>query len=214
MLVAMFAIGALASASASAALPEFKSGYKFPIPFTAKSNSVTLNIKGGGAYLCKTSTTTGEITGPKEVAKVIIKFNGENGCSGFCKQPVHEGWWETKELKGRIGYLNKGFRTVGLLLEGTVEPFAKCNTPLFGGPEKLIGAIIGELSPTNTGTTSFALTYKQGVERGQQQITHFEGEEALHNLETIKSPGAAGIKTSVELQEDKVTTAKEVQIVA
>jgi hypothetical protein len=206
-LIAVFALGALASASASAALPEFTGteNGKHPVAFTAKSGAVGIQINGGGSLQCIHSSTTGEIINTKEVAKVVIKFE-EGDCasySTFCGQIGHSHFWESNELKGRIAYISKekGGNRIGLLLEPVTGLFAKCEKPIGQGIEKIQGSILGEISP---GSAPFHLRYTQSG--GKQSLTHFEGEEVLHGLEIIHYSGEAAIKAGFEFNEDEMST--------
>jgi hypothetical protein len=185
-LVAVFAFGALASASASAALPEFGLGTKYPVPFTGSGS--TASFKGaGGTYVCSGSSITGEIVGPKEVAKVVVKFTDASNCVEFCQQTGFEKW-ETKELKGTIGYLVKSSHTVGLLLEPVAEPIAKCTHNVRSGA-KLQGSIIGELGPVNLSRSSLELNFRGAPGGGEQTLRSFEGEELTHRLQMLQVGG-------------------------
>jgi hypothetical protein len=206
VLVAVVALGAFASASASAALPEFRGS--FPVAFTGTSNAVGFQEKAYGSYVCSRSSITGEIVGPKEVSNVVVKFI--EGCAGFCKQSVHSGFWETKELKGRIGYLSKKEHTVGLLLEPVAEPIAKCERNT--GNWKIQGSVIGRLGLVNVKRTSYKLEY--GQTGGVQAVKSFEGEEATHTLQTLIE-GGNPLETGMEVHEGmSLTMAKEVEIAA
>jgi hypothetical protein len=213
-LVAACALAALSVASASAALPEFRGieGGKHPVAFTGKSGHVTINFVGGSVS-CWSSSISGTIINPKEVAKVVVKF-GEGTCAGytFCVQGGKLGAWQTKELKGRIAYLSKSKEgnRIGLLLEPVAPPFAKCDRPLGVGVEQVVGSIIAEITPTNESTTSLSLGY-QTSER-HQRWTHFEGEETVHQLETIYRSGGAASPAGFEFKEDKLTTAWPVSV--
>jgi hypothetical protein len=214
-LIAVFAFGALAAASASAKYvaeyPAFEGTEygKHPVAFTTKSGAVNIQIKGGGLLQCTHSTGTGEIINQKEVAKVILKFE-EGTCASyttFCGQIGHSHFWESNELKGRIAYISKekenkkeGSR-IGLLLEPVTGLFAKCETPIGQGVEKIQGSILGEISP---GSAPFHLGYTQSG--GAQSLTHFEGEEVLHGLEIVHHSGEAAIKAGFEFREDEIST--------
>jgi hypothetical protein len=181
-LVAVFAMSVLWAASASAALPEFEFELHAHVTFTGKTVEVRLQEVNGASYNCTGATMTGEITGPKEVAKVVIKFTG--ACHGFCRQNFTDEW-QTKELKGRIGYISKETGAVGLLLEPVAEPVAKCERLGAGTNWQVQGSLIGELGPKNTRGQSFALTAQQSG--GKQGITKFEGEALTHTLQ-MRSP--------------------------
>ena len=174
-LVAVLALGAAASASASAALPEF-SASKFPVTFTGRAPTTHLQDEGSG-YTCNNGgnpeeglSVTGQIVGPKELAKVFIKFVS---CKGLWKK------CETKELKGRIAYLPEEGHRVGLLLEPVKEPVAECTGVRFGiaEPAKITGSIMGELEPIGKTSTEFFLRY----------IRTYESTPALGNDLRVKN---------------------------
>jgi hypothetical protein len=200
--VAIVASSILSVAPASAAFPEFSG--KFPVTFTATSNAVLMNEKsGGGSYECTSSSMSGTITGPKEVEKVVIKYNH---CSGICMFEPRV--TETKELKGVIGYISAKEKTVGLLLEPVAEPFAKCETVT-----SLQGSIIGTLGPVDRFQTGFALNYEAESGKGEQRVKKLEGEAVNHGLDRLH--GGIQQKFGVETKEPMTfTTSKALEIKA
>jgi hypothetical protein len=170
-LVAMLALSAVGISSAAAALPEFQKEGK-PLAETVKFTSAGTEAfveTGGGSDTC-TASITGETKGSTEVAKVGIKFEK-------CKN----GWpcvaFEAKELKGKLGYIGKG--VAGLLLEPSSGLFATCTAGSRRGEFK--GSVIGEVRPINKAGTKFTLEYNETG--GYQELTHFEGEALIHQLE-------------------------------
>jgi hypothetical protein len=168
------------AASASAALPEF-SASKYPVTFTGRAPTTFLQDEGSG-YTCNNGvppeeglSVTGQIVGPKELAKVFIKFVS---CKGLWKK------CETKELKGRIAYLPGEGHRVGLLLESVKEPVAECTGVRFGiaEPAKITGSIIGELEPVSKTSTEFHLRYTMVYPESHQRFERFAGEELAHYL--------------------------------
>jgi hypothetical protein len=114
-MLAVFAVGAVASASASAAAPEFfhciaKTGGGFAagckvtgtgfekvavpagskIAFTSTSEPSYLFANAAGSFRikCETDTDKGEITGPKTVGKVVVTFKKCRGFKGSEECPV------------------------------------------------------------------------------------------------------------------------------
>jgi hypothetical protein len=174
LLVAVLALGAVGVSSASAALPEFREA-KFPETFTGSGGQFTMSEGASGSFSCKSSTITGAITSHTEVAKVVIEFH----CQFFCKNSgtFQDEVLETKELKGRIAYLEKAKRKVGLLLEPVAGPVANCQYA--GAGAEILGSVIPEITASNG--NKLTLTFKRTQEK--QQWLHFEGEEATHNLE-------------------------------
>ncbi len=194
-LVAVLAMGAVAVASASAALPEFQQGGKGlakAVKFSGSAGGPAIRQDGPS---CSGLTMTGEISGANTLADVVITFKGckqdlpplggykpcEN--TGFGKEEM-----VTPQLSGKIGYVNKSTKEVGLLLEpSTGTQIAECN---YDGSHKYVfklrGSVIGQLKPVNIESTEFSLAYK-GSET-KQEITHFEGEEVIHHLEMFNTP--------------------------
>jgi hypothetical protein len=203
--LAVIAVGAFASASASAALPEFIGN--LPTTFTGSGGEISIEEETGSKYICKSSSITGTISGPKEVSKVTVKFPG---CTSFCATTATKAL-ETKELKGRIAYISKTQKTVGLLLEPVTEPVAEC---VFhsGVTAKIQGSIIGQLGGLNTKRKSpFELNFTAAGSNGRQSVQHFEGEALLHNLQILRppfpSPFAIGLGSQISF-----STEHEVEI--
>src|ERR1700680_1034994 len=71
--IAMLALSAGVTASASAALPEFTG--PFPTPFTSKSGITTLETVKKAVITCKADKGSGEVTGPKS-GTMKITFTG------------------------------------------------------------------------------------------------------------------------------------------
>jgi hypothetical protein len=210
LLAALVSALALAAVAASASALEFRSG-KYPVTFTGTGNATTFQEHGGGLYTCNSSSISGEITGPNEVSKVVMKFNGVVGCNGFCRQSPKTGVWETKELKGRLGWIKKSTSEVGLLLEPVTQPIANCERAV-SQKWKLQGSLIGQITPVREtwGTVNPFLVSLEELE-GRDGIRQFEGEEAVHALQMgivggesveagIKVHGGLSLKTSQAIE--------------
>jgi hypothetical protein len=219
VLAALFVLGATAATSALATelRPEFKpaSGVKFPIAFSGTSGELGIALTGTGAYYtCKKATISGEVTGPKELGKVTLKFS-EGTCAlnwgeGFCWNGPSS--WTTQELKGRIGYFSKATKSIGLLLEPTSGPVALCVNyeeelkEKHPYPEKeVLGSLITPIEPQNKQTTAFKLSSESGG--------HFEGEEAKHSL-TEFWPFSKRTETVQIHSTFNLTTAQKLEIAA
>lgn len=175
-LVVVLAFGALTATSASAFnFPEFRTSGAFPVTFTG-SGSAIFHESGGASFECRTGSIRGEIINSKEVANVKLTFGNGMYCPSefFCAGLENK--WETSNLKGRIAYLVKSTRTVGLLLEPVTQPFAPCR-----GFNEITGSIIAEVTPVNRSVTAYTLKY-ESTEAGHETWQHFEGEELIHNL--------------------------------
>jgi hypothetical protein len=195
VLVGAVALAAIASASASAALPEFQQGGK-TLEKTVKITEATggfgkLESVAGITLSCTSKSLTGETHGANEVTDVVIKLSG---CSVHGIQShactstgAKSGEIVTTQLSGKLGYISKASKNVGLLLQPSKgELIAECRYGSGEGKEaeffKLKGSIIGAITPANEEITKFSVHFEKTA-GGKQVVTHFEGEEATHTLE-------------------------------
>lgn len=221
-LVAALALSAVASASA--ALPEFQQGGKAlekTVKLTGKGSGMTFGSKNHDAWSCAGSSLTGETSGSSDVANVVVKLTGcKVGLTrqGYCTSPGAElDEMITTQLSGRLGYTYKKTTTqAGLLLEPpTGKLIAECADQEKTPTVELRGSVIGGLTPINKETTKFTLEYFAGGIPApyEQTLTHFEGEEVIHTLETAvlasKTFYQTGIKSTIE-----ITTAEALEIKA
>jgi hypothetical protein len=177
-LVAVFACSAVAVASASAALPEFK-----PVPtkkkFTDTSGAVYFRA-GTETIKCTASTTSGEITSTSTLGKTVEKLTGcqWQTAGGVC--PLHsvgakEGEIVTNSLTGELGTVfttKEAASGVGLLLEpttGTVwATIAPSAGPCNSIETALEGKVAGEVAAIGKKATTNTLVF--GVTSGKQDI--------------------------------------------
>jgi hypothetical protein len=203
-LVEVVALGAVTSASASAALPEIRP-YVANEAITGTGGIVDFESASHAVYVCNSSSFAGTMVGPKELVKVVLTMN----CAGdtpFCLQG-NEGKWASHELKGRLGYISKTSKTVGLLLEPAAAggPIATCENPV-GLTIEIRGSVIAAF-PSRGPFKEVALKYEGA--NGKQALTHFEGEEALHELDRKNGyEGVFSMNTTMNL---KFKEAKEIQ---
>jgi hypothetical protein len=213
--VAVFAMSAVvAVSSASAALPEFS---KFPVKFTSTSKASFLEASKKKIE-CTADKNTGEITGAK-TDKVVVTFTGCTTLSGLvkCGNTKTAGEIETTALISTLGYIKKAAPTeVGLSLKpatGTLFAKFECATEVIEvgeGTEKGGDSIIGKITPINTSTTAYTLTFK--CVSGVQEFTKFEAPEPLDVLETKIGSGAW--ERSCQNSEDAITLATAAEIKA
>jgi hypothetical protein len=181
-LLALLALGATASASASAALPEFspEGTTKTPVKFSLKSSLVTIQSDNFVIDLGRYGEGYGEIVGPKEVQNVVLTLSEPtNECSTDKNKLTFE------KLKGRLGYVNKAKHEVGLLLEPEKAGanVLECNGLFF---KWIGGSAIGTTEPVNKPGKRFFLGFQGGSEY-HQLVQSFEGEEARHDLTALFS---------------------------
>jgi hypothetical protein len=186
-LVAVVAMSAIAVASASAALPEFKST-NAKVTFTSTSllplePVLASNITGIGQknIVCKMSTDKGEITSVKEVKKVLVTYTEckeEGAPTKACTTKGQaKGVVVTKDVKGKIGYVvGTGKGAVGTELEpetGTVFAEFTCA----GEAEEVTveGCTIGEATPLNKSQTTGLLKFEENAAKTGQRLIETEG---------------------------------------
>jgi hypothetical protein len=196
-LIAVFAISAIASASASAALPELvnKEG-KALVKKKDKSNNVKGNIAvletiGGSKVECKSVSDVSEITGTK-TDTTTVTFDE---CTAFGETCQNKGGTagiiKTVLLASKLRYIN-GKKAVGLVLKPkTGELFVEFECS--GIVIKVRGSVIGVITPINTFVAPpgpFTLTFTQAA--GVQVPTEYEeGTKKVKDvLETSINGGA------------------------
>lgn len=171
--IAVLAVCATTTASASAALPEFVPS---PMPFTAKSGAVSLETVSKAKISCTSDTATGEVTGPK-AGTATIKLSGcELVTLGLTCNTVGAppGEITTVSLLMALGYISAPKKEVGLdLSTATGGPLME----FVCGPLKVLveGSVIGKVTPVNKlikPPAHFTLKFAQSA--GKQKPTHFE----------------------------------------
>ena len=206
-LTALFAVCAMAAASASAE-PEFLTkqvvaeGEKIPEKGTL--GAAFLEGKSGTKITCTGGTSTGEVTGPKTTKNNVATFTGcESG--GFkCESGVTEGVIITKALEGHLGNVTATQPAVRLFPEGTGRGTELAAFSCAGGtvPVKVKGSVIGALSGaagTNAVTgklqTSGKITFAEAA--GIQKYVEFiEGPEKGQKEQLESSIGGAAYEKS------------------
>jgi hypothetical protein len=209
-LMAILALSAVASATASATLPEFSPASGVTLKGKAVGNAI-LETKSGTKVKCTGGSSGGEVTAEKTVSKVKIIFTGCESSGFKCKTPgAASGELVTEELTGTLGYISKAGKEVGILFKptsGTKFIEFEC----VGGIVKtqVTGSVICPIKPVNTKTTKFTLLCKQT--KGVQSPLKFEGlaEESLKTSINGGTPEQSG-----EEAEASIETSKEMTIVA
>jgi len=174
-LSALAVCAAMTAASSSAALPEFEEGKEasltgHPPPLTFASTW------GAWVYSDFGASFSGEMRHEPDQKRIFnATFNltegGAYGCSQAGSKLVLPG------LTGRLGYINKANKEVGMRFEPPKEPIASCN--LFtGGTWQFAGGVIAHITPVNEFTKHFTLRfYKEGGGvSNKQSPLWFEGE--------------------------------------
>jgi hypothetical protein len=220
-LVAALATAAVASAAASAELPEYmvcgkatKIGKQFQGHYTSKECTEESKVATGGKHElekgfgkrsaftarsggsklasaevpgvmeCKSTASTGELTGTKEAKNVLITSAGCEAAGLTCTSAgAKTGEIITNPLKGELGYLaGKGTSTptVGLLLVQENTGYA-AEFDCEGVLVRIQGPVIAEVTgDVNTISTESTYAFRQSG--GIQQFTSFEGGAFLDDV--------------------------------
>jgi hypothetical protein len=185
-LVAMFALGAMASASALAAAPEFVTT-AFPITYSGTSGEVTLqttesHTKGNITIHCSASADSGEIAEAhsfKFLLKVHIVYTGckvGTGTTVCTSKGAAAGEIVTNALKAQLVYTNKAAKEVGLVFkpEAAGGAVAEYTCGVLIGKVKLSGAVVTKLAGGQLGKAKTSFTWNYRQKAGIQEPTEYE----------------------------------------
>jgi hypothetical protein len=143
----------------------------------------------GGKLECTKVKMTGTLTGTTTFKGLhIVESNCFGGTSKFCTsagQPPHT--VVSGALEGTLGYINAAEHRVGLDLqgEGGADLFDyNCE----GLEEDVGGSVIGEITPVNTLTNAYSISFTRDGE-GFQSIKKFEGGPEDVPLMTLNGSG-------------------------
>jgi hypothetical protein len=199
-IIAVVALSAIASATASAALPEFLPGNAGE-KFTGTSPSGTLEINALEKITCSSDAVAGENVGTtKKEASATVTFKGCSafGIAGAKSLGEAEGTIVAK-VKLKLCYINAAKKEVGVL--------TKVASPVHievGGKLVVVeGDQVGKITPVNTKTKTYKLSYEESG--GKPKPEGCEGEK--EHLTSAVNEGAA--KESGEATTETTTYEKE-----
>jgi hypothetical protein len=179
-LAAVFAMSAVAVATASAA-PEFLNKEKKAVVkkhFTGTSGKGELKA-GSIVVTCTADKDTGEISGTKKVANVVVTFTGCSAEKEACKVKspgAKEGEVKTNVLEGELGEVATSESATGVGLD--LKPASGSFVTLEGScilTTSVTGSVIAEVSPVKSLVTEGKLIYAEAS--GKQKIQKFVGGE-------------------------------------
>jgi hypothetical protein len=187
VLIATLAASACASAVASAELPELVSS-SFPIKYSGTiAESAKWEVPGGSSFICtgSTSTSEGEITGPKTIT-AVMHFRGCKAGGAWCtSEGAKTGEIVTQPLVGTVVYppnFNKNFAAVFKPKSGVnIVNLFTCIVNA-----EVRGSIIA-ISPTqrNKPTSTLEFTFSQAGGAQNPLWYYTEAGEKIHaSLET------------------------------
>jgi hypothetical protein len=164
---------------------ELEKGFGRRAAFTARSaNSTLASSEMPGVMECKSTASTGELTGTREAKDVLITSAGCEAAGLTCTSAgAKAGEIVTNPLKGELGYLaGKGTSTptVGLLLlqeSTTYTAEFDCEGVLVRIQGPVIAEVTGDVNRISTEST-YAFRQSDGV----QQFTGFEGGAFLDDV--------------------------------
>jgi hypothetical protein len=206
-LAALFAVCAMAAASASAE-PEFLTktvvveGEK--IPEAGTLGAAFLEGASGTKITCTGGTSKGEVTGPRTTKNNVATFTGCESSGFKCESGATEGVIVTKVLEGHLGNVTATQPAVRLFPEATGRGTELAAFSCAGGtvPVKVKGSVIGALSGaagTNPATgklqKSGKITFAEA--KGIQKYVEFiEGPEKGQKEQLESSIGGAAYEKS------------------
>jgi len=218
-LAAAFAISVAASATASAALPEWEGpGAKAGEKIKSKSGASKLETPGLPPIECKSSKSVGKVLGTKEINKLKVTFktcSAEAGAKVCSTTETKPGLIKTEPIRGLLGYLKKAGPVVGVKFTPEKPLFAKfvCGSGAGAVTIEVKGATYGEDTGNINvqGKTSKTILRNGGTGESKQEFENFEG-EAAHHLESFFN--GAGPFASNQQQEASNTTLENLGIKA
>lgn len=216
-LVAAFAISAVISATASAALPEWVPTQNGTQALKGVSGASKLESPGLPPIECKTAKAAAKLAGTKEITKLKVTFktcSAEGGAKVCSTKATKPGLIKTNLITGTLGYLEKASTKVGVkLVPATSKPFATFTCGEGAGAIKVevTGATYGEITGNiNVPSATSVLTLTNGGSGPSGQLwENFEG-ESPHHLESTFN--GAGPFASNQQQVSNNTNAKKTKI--
>ena len=169
---------------------------------------------------CESEHNTGETFSTNQVRNIAVKFHG---CKLFgsvpCANGPNEGEIAVNPLKGRLGYINKAEKKVGVLLEpakahgefakftctgagggglGVVVGVGNAKEGSFYKPEKTGGfdGIISPITPVNAMTSKFTQAFSTNAATHENIPSKFEGKhiELLESYDfSVEEPGVSSL---------------------
>ncbi|HEX4483248.1 MAG TPA: hypothetical protein VH081_05630 [Solirubrobacteraceae bacterium] len=168
--------------------------------FKGKGGKATLHTPAvGGEVTCKSFGDVGKVATPTTESGVISEFKTCESLGKKCASPGEKaGTIKTNSLKGVLGYINKGAKTVGVALSpesGSVLAEFNCE----GLEIVTSGSVIGTIAPVNVFTKAEFNVFAVNGE-GFQSIKKFEGGSNQELVSSINGspPLASGQQAEAE----------------
>jgi hypothetical protein len=208
-IIATVALSAIASATASAALPEFLPGNAGE-KFTGTSPSGTLEINALEKITCSSDSVAGENVGAtKKEASATVTFKGCSafGIAGAKSLGEAEGTIVSK-VKLKLCYINIAKKEVGVL----TKVASPVHIEVAGKLLVVEGDQVAKITPTNVKTKEFKLTYEESGGKPKPdgcQVENEKKEVVLENEHLASSVNEGAAKESGEATTETTTYEKE-----
>jgi hypothetical protein len=229
-LAAMAVMALIGAGTAAASQPKAEpEGGAFPVAFSGSGGAGTLETVSESGKVrtvsCTGNTSSGEVNSATTVKNGKVKFTGCTTSGPFgnnwtcTSSGAASGEVVTAALKGTLYYLVSGTAETGILLEpesGANFASFTCKGILLSETLTVTGAVVGKLTPVNSLTTSFTLTFTQtaGV---QSPATYLNA--ACSATGAVLSTAGSGAETFGPIQSgvgatESLTTAKNIKVAA
>jgi hypothetical protein len=229
-LAAMAVMALVGAGTASASQPKAEpEGGTFPVSFTGSGGAGTLETVSESGKVrtvtCTGNTSSGEVNSATTVKKVNVKFTGCTTSGPFgnnwtcTSSGAASGEVVTVALKGTLYYVKAGSSESGILLEpesGSTFASFTCKGIFLSETLTVSGAVVGKLTPLNSLTSSFTLTFTQtaGVQSPESYL-----DNACSAVKAVLSTTGSGAETFGPIQSgisatESLTTAKKIKIAA
>lgn len=228
-LAAVVAMAIFGAATASASEPKAEpEGGTFPVTFTGSGGTGVLEVTPESGKVrtvhCTGNTSSGEISSANTAKNIKVDFSG---CT--TTGPFGNGWTcttsgatsghiVTNSLHGTLVYLTAGSNSTGILLKpesGTTFATFTCKGVLLSETMTVTGTVVGKLTPINTLTNSFTLTFSQ--KEGHQEPSSYLSNTgcvvtATQLLSTGSGAEAFGPRESGISGSETLTTSKKIKV--
>lgn len=174
--VAVMLLTGVAAQPAAASQPKFEpEGGTFPVSFTGVGGALLLETQSAGGVVrtvsCTGNSNTGKINSATTMTDVTFKFTGCGASGPFgigltcTSSGAKSGEIVTVGLEGTFYYLKANSSEAGVDFfvkgGGTIASFACGGSPPFGESFTVSKGVIGKLTPVNSNTNAFSLTFAQ-----------------------------------------------------
>lgn len=204
--LAICALSGLGASSATAALPEYVSksgGHEGSLDISIPG-TITMHTTSGIEIQCKYGAMVAILSGSTlrgtaRLGQCELDFLGKYSCRNGGTESEN---WILAHLTGKLGYIEKATKKVGVELAGETGETAilasgiHCALLTTSGTS-IIGHVIGKIGPVNTLTKHFTLEYAE--KGGIQEIGNFEGGPLEQHLSFLWEVGSTPERLGLQM---------------